>query len=257
MVVTPSKLLVPAFAALLLTCAAAPARDAATLRIATEGAFPPFSDITAGGEVQGFDVDIANALCGHMKVACEIVTQDWDGLIPGLQAGKYDAIVASMTITAERRKQVAFTHKYYSTPLALVARKDSGLAGTEPAAMAGRALGAQAASVHADYAQSVYGRAGADVKLYPSVDEALIDLVNGRLDAAISDRFALVDWMSKSGRDCCEIVGTLKDSESQAGIAVRLEDTALRDRLDAALDAILADGTYKKIQGKYFDFDIY
>lgn len=204
---TLSMRIAPLLLVLLVACVPAAAKDAAGLRIATEGAFPPFSDVTADGEVRGFDVDIANALCAHMQVTCEIVTQDWDGLIPGLQAGKFDVIVASMTITEERRKQVAFTHRYYSTPLALVARKDSGLAGTEPAALAGRALGAQAASVHADYAQSVYGRAGADVKLYPSVDEALMDLANGRLDAA--------------------------------------------------LDAVLADGTYRTIQARYFDFDIY
>ncbi|MGB3833629.1 MAG: transporter substrate-binding domain-containing protein [Mesorhizobium sp.] len=254
---TPSMRIAPVLLALLVACVPAAAKDAAGLRIATEGAFPPFSDVTADGEVRGFDVDIANALCAHMQVTCEIVTQDWDGLIPGLQAGKFDVIVASMTITEERRKQVAFTHRYYSTPLALVARKDSGLAGIEPAALAGRALGAQAASVHADYAQSVYGRAGADVKLYPSVDEVLMDLANGRLDAAISDKFALVDWMRKSDRDCCEIAGTLKDSETHAGIAVRLDDQALRNRLDAALDAVLADGTYRTIQARYFDFDIY
>ncbi|TIL79413.1 MAG: transporter substrate-binding domain-containing protein, partial [Mesorhizobium sp.] len=108
------------------------------LKIATEGAYPPFNTITADGKLVGFDIDITNALCAQMKVECELVTQDWDGMIPALQAKKFDAIIASMSITEERKKQVSFTNKYYTTPLSLVALKDSDIASTEPAALAGK-----------------------------------------------------------------------------------------------------------------------
>ncbi|WP_348640461.1 ABC transporter substrate-binding protein [Mesorhizobium sp. B1-1-4] len=227
------------------------------IKIGTEGAYPPFNTITPDGKVEGFDIDIANALCAQMKVECEIVTQDWDGIIPALQAKKFDAIIASMSITEERKKQVAFTHKYYTTPLSLVALKDSDIASTEPAALTGKTVGAQAATTQANYAQDVYGKAGAEAKLYPTQEEAITDLQNGRLDAVLSDKFVLMDWMKKASDGCCKMVGDVKGTETEAGIAVRLEDTALRDKLNAAIDAIVADGTYKKIQDKYFDFDIY
>ncbi|TIP94513.1 MAG: transporter substrate-binding domain-containing protein, partial [Mesorhizobium sp.] len=142
------------------------------LKIATEGAYPPFNTITADGKLVGFDIDIANALCAQMKVECELVTQDWDGMIPALQARKFDAIIASMSITEERKKQVSFTNKYYTTPLSLVALKDSDIASTEPAALAGKTVGAQASTTQADYAQDVYSKAGAEAKLYPTQEEA-------------------------------------------------------------------------------------
>ena len=252
-----SRWILSAAAAAMLTFGAGSAFAAEKLKIGTEGAYPPFNTITPDGKVVGFDIDIADALCAQMKVECEIVTQDWDGIIPALQAKKFDAIIASMSITEERKKQVAFTNKYYTTPLAMVALKDSDLTSTEAAALAGKTVGAQASTTQADYAQDVYGKAGAEAKLYPTQEEAITDLTNGRLDAVISDKFVLVDWMKKASDGCCKMIGDIKGTETEAGIAVRLEDTALRDKLNAAIDAIVADGTYKKIQAKYFDFDIY
>ena len=222
-----------ALAALLLSVGAASAQEGGKLKLGTEGAYPPFNTLTADGKLAGFDIDVGNALCAQMKVECEWVTQDWDGIIPALQGGKFDAIIASMTITEERKQQVDFTDKYYTTPLALVALKDTTL--TSP---------------------DKYAKAGADVKLYPTQDEAMADLTNGRLDAVVSDKFVLVDWMKTTGNDCCKLVGDLKGTESLTGIAVRKGDP-LREKLNAAIAAIVADGTYAKINAKYFDFDIY
>jgi polar amino acid transport system substrate-binding protein len=246
-----------ASAAMLVMAAGSLAQAQEKLKIGTEGAYPPFNTITSDGKVEGFDIDIANALCAQMKVECEIVTQDWDGIIPALQAKKFDAIIASMSITEERKKQVAFTNKYYTTPLAVVALKDSDLTSTEPAAMAGKTVGAQASTTQSIYAQDFYTPAGADVKQYPTQEEAVQDLLNGRLDAIISDKFVLTDWMKTASDDCCKLIGDVAGTETEAGIAVRLGDDALREKLNAAIDAIVADGTYKKIQAKYFDFDIY
>ncbi|MGB3417519.1 MAG: ABC transporter substrate-binding protein [Mesorhizobium sp.] len=231
--------------------------SAEKIKIGTEGAYPPFNSLTADGKLEGFDIDIANALCAQMKAECEFVVQDWDGIIPALQAGKFDAIVASMSITEERKKQVAFTNKYYTTPLAVVALKDSDLTSTEPAAMAGKTIGAQASTTQSIYAQDFYTPAGADVKQYPTQEEAVQDMLNGRLDAIISDKFVLTDWMKTASNDCCKLIGDVAGTETETGIAVRLGDDALREKLNAAIDAIVADGTYKKIQAKYFDFDIY
>ena len=160
-----SKWLVSAAAAAMLVMGGGAAFAAEKLKIATEGAAPPFSTVLADGTLAGFDVDIAKALCAQMKIECEIVAQDWDGMIPALQAKKFDAIIASMTITEERKKQVAFTNKYYATPLALAALKDTTLTGTEPTALAGKTLGAQASTTQATYAQDVYAKSGAEVKL--------------------------------------------------------------------------------------------
>ncbi|MGB3538016.1 MAG: ABC transporter substrate-binding protein [Mesorhizobium sp.] len=236
---------------------AAGTASAEKIKIGTEGAYPPFNSLTADGKLEGFDIDIANALCAQMKAECEFVVQDWDGIIPALQAGKFDAIVASMSITEERKKQVAFTNKYYTTPLAVVALKDSDLTSTEPAAMAGKTVGAQASTTQSIYAQDFYTPAGADVKQYPTQEEAVQDMLNGRLDAIISDKFVLTDWMKTASNDCCKLVGDVAGTETETGIAVRLDDNALREKLNAAIDAIVADGTYKNIQAKYFDFDIY
>ncbi|MDH4986162.1 ABC transporter substrate-binding protein [Aminobacter anthyllidis] len=244
-------------AALLSAAGGAWAQDAAKLKIATEGAYPPFNSLTADGKLIGFDVDIANALCTQMKVECEIAAQDWDGIIPALQGKKFDAVVASMTITEERKKQVLFTDKYYTTPLALIAAKTSELTSPEPDALKGKTVGAQASTTQSIYAEDRYAKAGAEVKLYPTQDEAVADLTNGRLDAVVADKFVLVDWMKTTGQDCCKMIGDLKGTESETGIAVNLENAALRDKLNAAIDAIVKDGTYAKINAKYFDFDIY
>ncbi|QPC86739.1 transporter substrate-binding domain-containing protein [Mesorhizobium sp. NBSH29] len=244
-------------AALFLSVASGSAEDTMKLKIGTEGAYPPFNTLSSNGTLEGFDVDIANALCAQMKADCELVAQDWDGIIPALQAKKFDAIIASMSITEERKKQVAFTDKYYTTPLAVVALKDSGMTATDPAAMAGKSVGAQAGTTQSMYADDEYAKAGADVKSYPTQEEAVADLINGRLDAVISDKFVLTDWLKGEGKDCCKMIGDVTGTETEAGIAVRLGEDDLREKLNAALKAIVADGTYAKIQAKYFDFDIY
>ncbi len=132
------------------------------------------------------------------------------------------------------------------------------MTGTEPAALEGKTLGAQGSTMQATYAQDVYAKAGAEVKLYPTHEDAATDLVNGRLDAIITDKFVLVDWVKNgNGKDCCKVIGDVKGTEAQIGIAIRQGEDALRERFNAAIDAIVADGTYKKVQAKYFDFDIY
>lgn len=244
-------------AAVAITAGSAAAQDRMKIKIATEGAYPPFNTIGPDGKLSGFDVDIADALCAQMNADCELVTQDWDGMIPALQAGKFDAIIASMSITEERKKQVAFTNRYYTTPLSLAVTKDSDFASTDPALFAGKAIGAQGSTTQADYANDHYGKAGAEVKLYPTQEEAATDLMNGRTDAIISDKFQLMDWLEKGGKDCCKLLGDIAGTETEAGITVRLGDDALREKFNAALDAIRKDGTYDTIRAKYFSFDIY
>jgi polar amino acid transport system substrate-binding protein len=230
------------------------------LKIATEGAYPPFNSITADGKIVGFDVDIANALCEKMKVECEIVTQDWDGIIPGLIAKKYDAIIASMSITEERRKLVDFSNPYYKSALTFVGKKGSGIKEVTAEMLKGKTIGAQAGTTQADYITAAFP--DVTLKSYPTQDEVNLDLVSGRIDLGVSDLFPMLDWTanSKDGA-CCELVGApvleAKYAGEGAGITVRQEDDVLREALNKALDEILADGTYKAINAKYFAIDIY
>ncbi|MBB6178237.1 ABC transporter substrate-binding protein [Pseudorhizobium flavum] len=234
----------------------AAAQDA-EIRIATEGAYPPFNFTDTDGSLKGFDVDIANALCEEMKAKCAIVAQDWDGIIPGLMANKYDAIIASMSITEERKQQIDFTNKYYTTPLAVIAPKDGDVKGVSVEELKDKVVGAQASTTQANYATDVYEKAGIEVKLYPTQEEAAADLQNGRIDALISDKFVVVDWLNGDGKDCCAMVGDVPGTETEAGIGIRKGEEELKERFNTAIDAIVANGTYGKIVAKYFPFDIY
>ncbi|MBT8767838.1 ABC transporter substrate-binding protein [Pseudomonas sp. DB1] len=243
--------------ATLALCGAVATAQAETVRIATEGAYPPFNYVDSNNQLHGFDVDIANALCAKMKVECELVAQDWDGIIPALLAKKYDAVVASMVITEERQKKVAFTDRYYRTKLAVAVAKGATVQDTRPESFKGLVVGAQSSTTQGMYAEDVFGAAGAEVKLYPSQDEANADLNNGRLDALVHDKFPLLDWLAKDGKDCCKLLGDIQETDDDVAIAVRQDDNALRERLNKALAEIIADGTYKQIASRYFPFDIY
>jgi polar amino acid transport system substrate-binding protein len=233
----------------------AAAKDWTTVRVGTEGAYAPFNFIDSAGELQGFDVDIARAVCEKMKVECTFVAQDWDGIIPALTAGKYDAIFASMSITDERKEVIDFSRPYYNTPSAFVAAKGSGLTGNSPADLSGKVLGAQSSTIQANYLEANYG--DAEHKLYPTQDEVNLDLVSGRVDALLVDKLVALDWLKTEDGACCELLGADLQIGGGVGAGVRKEDTDLRDKISAAIDEIKADGTYEAINAKYFDFSIW
>ena len=230
-----------------------------TIKIGTEGASPPFNNLNAAGELEGFDIDIAKALCEEMEVTCEFVTQDWDGIIPALQAGNYDAIIASMSITDERKEQVDFTNKYYNTPPAIAVPKDSELTEATPEALAGKTIGAQGSTTHSNYAEAKLS--DSEVRTYPTADEYKLDISSGRIDAVIDDVVVLSEWLESDDGACCKLLGTLTPDPvingEGAGIAIRKGEDELREMFNAAIQAIRENGKYEEIQGKYFDFDVY
>ncbi|OCP19863.1 MULTISPECIES: ABC transporter substrate-binding protein [unclassified Ensifer] len=249
-------------AIMLAVMAAATSAEAADkIKIGTEGAYPPFNFVDSAGKIGGFDVDIGLALCERMEADCEVVAQDWDGIIPGLLAKKYDLIIASMFITEERKKQVAFTNPYYLAAMTHVAPKGAGITAFTNEALKGKVIGAQSGTTQADFIAATYP--DAEIKLYPTQDEANLDMVNGRLDLQVGDMLPLLDWVTKNddGKACCEIIGEpITDKKfvgDGVGIAVRQDDNDLREKLNKALDEIRADGTYKKINDKYFTVDVY
>jgi polar amino acid transport system substrate-binding protein len=246
-------------AVIALSAGIATAKDWTKVRIGTEGAYPPFNNLEADGSLVGFDVDIAKALCDEMKVECEFVVQDWDGMIPALQAGKFDAIIASMSITDERKEVIDFSDKYYNTPPAIAAPVGSDLMGVTAEDLAGKRLGAQSSTTHSNYAEEHFP--DADLQLYPTADEYKLDLESGRIDAAIDDVVVLSEWIDTPEGACCRIVGTLAIDPVingiGAGIGIRKEDQDLKEMFNAAIKAIRENGTYQEINDKYFSFDVY
>lgn len=227
------------------------------LRIATEGAYPPFNYVDSNNNLHGFDVDIAYALCEKMKAQCTVVAQDWDGIIPGLLAKKYDAIIASMAPSAEREQKVDFTNRYYTTTLAIAIPKDSDITDINAQSLKDKSIGAQAGTAQAIYAEDHFVPEGTDLKLYPTAIEADSDLSNKRLDAIIHDKFPLLSWLEKEGKDCCKLLGEIDGTQSPISIAIRKNSDDLKNRFNKAIDEIRADGTYDKISKKYFNTDIY
>jgi lysine-arginine-ornithine-binding protein len=234
-----------------------------TIKVATEGAYPPFNFVDANGALQGFDVEIANAICAKMQVTCEVVKQDWDGMIPGLLAKKYDTIIASMSITPERKEKISFTGKYYNTPSVIVGASNATIAlgadgNPTPDSMAGKKIGVQRATVHENFARETFP--GAEVVVYDTADNANLDLTGGRLDARLDDILVLEDQVIKPNGDKFKVFGKGWSGGifgEGAGIGVRKEDEQLRTAIDEAIKAIRADGTYKTINDKYFTFDVY
>ena len=242
-------------AAFFVATSIATAKDWTTVRVGTEGAYAPFNFIDSNNQLQGFDVDIAKAVCEKMKVECTFVAQDWDGIIPALTAGKYDAIFASMSITDERKQVIDFSRPYYNTPSAFFAAKDSGLADSKPETLAGKTLGAQSSTIQANYLEEKYS--DNDIKLYPSQEEVNLDLVSGRIDALFVDKLVGEEWVKTADGTCCAVLGADIQVGGGVGAGVRKEDADLRDMISKAIEEIKADGTYEKINAKYFPFSIW
>lgn len=250
-----------ALAALLALSAAAQAQapDWKKIRIGVEGAYPPFSELTPSGELKGFDIDIARALCARMQAECTLVQQDFDGMIPGLMARKFDAVVASMSITEERKRQVAFSDRYYNTPARFVVKNGSPLTITVEG-LKGRKIGVQRSTIHDRYATETFK--GAQIVRYTKQDEIYLDLAAGRIDAALQDVVAAdVGFLKTAQGKGFGFAGpTYSDPKyfgDGSGIAMRKADAALQAKFNAAIKALRADGGYKALQDKYFDFDIY
>ncbi|MFT3955314.1 MAG: ABC transporter substrate-binding protein [Piscinibacter sp.] len=248
-------------AALLAFAATAHAQapDWKKIRIGVEGAYPPFSEVGPDGKLKGFDIDMANALCAEMKAECTLVQQEWDGMIPALNARKFDAIIASMAATDERRKSVNFSQKYYNTPARLVAKSGAGLQATAEA-LKGKKIGVQRSTIHDRFVTEMFKQS--EIVRYAKADEVYLDLAAGRIDVAMGDSVAVDGGFLKKpqGKGFAFFGPDYNDEKyfgSGSSIAVRKADEALAQKFNAAIQGIRASGTYKKIQDRYFDFDVY
>jgi histidine transport system substrate-binding protein len=231
------------------------------LKLGVDPTYPPLEYKNQDGTLTGFGVDIAEALCAELKARCVWVESSWDGMIPALLARKFDAVASSMTITPKRLEQIAFTDKVSNAPARLVVKRGSGLLPTFES-LKGKRIGVEQGSTQEAYAKRVWGSKGVEVLSYQNQDQVYADLVVGRLDASLQGSIQASYGFLKTapGKDY-EFAGeTLDDPDFFGvgdGLGLRKEDVALREDLNKALVTILANGTYARINNKYFDFDVY
>lgn len=243
----------------LLLCAFAGtvAEAAEKLRIATEGAYPPFNYVDAAGQLAGFDVDIAKAICADIQSECSFVAVPWNDLIGGLEKGDYDLIVASMAPTAERAERIAFSDSYYRSHASFVG--DAATVGdTTPEALAGRRIVVASGTIQADYAHKFYPKSeiveGADVP------EALALLAAGKGDITLIDAINGLDWMQSPEGERFTYIGDPVTSDflqSSANVAARKDAGDLVERVNEAIKHLRLNGSYERINSAYFPFSIF
>ena len=252
-----------------------------SIRIGTEGAYPPWNNLNSAGELEGAEIDFGNEACKRMNVECEWVTQDWDGIIPSLLNGKYDIIVAGMSITEERKEKVNFTNGYMTDGARFAVLKDSGLAnlkvagmekvnlnnaggkeqaaiGQLIAAMNGKTVCVQSSTIHQNFLEK--HMAGAvEIRLYQAVDDHNLDLAAGRCDAILADVGAIIDFIDTDGGVDVAFTGpTFSGGVFGDGVggAVRKDDTEILDMWNKVIAEMGADGTTSEITKKWFGRDI-
>ena len=238
--------------------------DAAPIVILTEGDYPPFNYRDETGALRGFDVDLTAALCARLGLECRIDARGWDELVPALERGEGDAIIASMLIPSPGRDSVArdgiiFTKGYYSTPGRFAVRRGNVPPAANPAALAGRRIGVQAGSAHQAFALMRFP--AAELVTFPGLAAAEESLAKGEIDLVFADRNALLRWLSQKEGACCRLVGPDYTDPTYfgrgAGIALKAGNEDLRDRFNEALASLVRDGTYTQISTKYFSDNIF
>jgi len=264
---------------LLMTISFAYAGDWSKIKIGTEGAYPPWNGTNAAGELEGAEIDLVFDLCKRMKAECELVAQDWDGIIPALQNGKYDAIIAGMSITTERMEVINFSQGYANEPASFSVLKSSKLAalkaggkvnmdaldGTSTAlldslkkTLKGTTVGVQGATTHENFVKQVLGDS-VTMKSYDTQENLELDLSIGRIDAALSDQGSMEKFMeSDKGKEIAFIGPGLGGGSFGGGVGVGLRkaDTDLLKMFNKAIDEARADGSLAKHFSKWFGKDI-
>ena len=251
--------------------------NADKIKIGTEGAYPPWNSKDASGKLIGFEVELAWTLCRYIGEQCEIVEQDWDGMIPALIMRKFDAIMAGMSITAERQKAISFSQGYADEVASLAVMKGSSLEGMETseginlgkktgavkkdlktltAALAGKTVCVQTATIHQNFLES--GDVGkVNVRTYKTQDEVNLDLSSGRFDAALAAAVAFSDYAEKSGKPVVLVGPTFSGGAfvNGMGVGIRKDDTELLNAFNKAIDKARKNGDISRIATKWFGFD--
>jgi lysine/arginine/ornithine transport system substrate-binding protein len=232
------------------------------IKFGVDATYPPFESLAPSGAFIGFDVDLGRAICAQLKVKCVFVNQAFDGIIPALKARKFDAILSSMTKTDDRAKQINFSSEMYNEPTSLIAKKGSGLTPTA-ASLKGKTVGVESGTIQESYANTYWKPEGVNVVSYPGQDQVYADLLSGRLDASLQDSVEADYGFLKTPRGAgYALAGNITSDPkdvlgSYVAIGVRKDEPVLLAKINSAIAAIIANGTYKKIESKYFNFDVY
>lgn len=229
--------------------AAAADTSGKVIRVATEGIYKPFSITNADGTLTGFDVELMRALCNEMKVTCDIKPQDWDGLLPGLMAKKYDVVIDAMSITPERQAQVDFTDPYFVNTLVFLTKKGSTINPDDPAQIDSHVVAAQRSTLSTQWMEKNHPKT--KLNLYEGLDNAFLDLAAGRSDLMLSDKAPAAFWINTPEGQGFELKGKEIDVDDKMGIIVRKGDP-LRLDFNKALSTVKANGVYDKIYQQYF-----
>ena len=232
--------------------------NADKIKIGTEGAYPPWNSKDASGKLIGFEVELAYTLCRYIGQQCEIVEQDWDGMIPALIMRKFDAIMAGMSITAERQKAISFSQGYADEVASLAVMKGSDLEGmdtpeginltlggsgvkktlkTLTGALAGKTVCTQTATIHQNFLES--GDVGKiNLRTYKTQDEVNLDLASGRCDVALAAAVAFTDYAEKSGKPVVLVGPTFSGGAfgNGVGVGIRKDDTELLKAFNKAIE---------------------
>jgi polar amino acid transport system substrate-binding protein len=233
--------------------------ETARLRIASEGARPPYNQLDAKGELAGFEIDLARALCSRAARVCDVVQQDWDQLLAGLESGAHDAVIAALTPTPERRARAAFGAPYLRMPLAFAAPRGRKPRSLEPDALADRAIGVEADAAHRAALEGFYPKA--QFRAYAALEDAMLDLAEGRVDFVVGAKDAVAAFLeTRRESRCCRLVGDAPHEawRDQPGFAMafRPADAALREAFDRALVEMRRDGTFDSISRRYFAWPV-
>ena len=227
-----------------------------------DATYPPFESLSPTGQFQGFDIDLGKAICAQLKVKCKFVSQSFDGIIPALEARKFDAILSSMTVTPQRAKQVAFSSEMYDEPSSLIIPKGSNLKPTAES-LKGKTVGVEAGTIQESYAKAYWQPYGVTVVSYQGQDQVYADLLSGRLNASLQDSVEAEDGFLKTpkGKDFAfggDVTYDPKDVlGSYIAIGVRKNEPELLKKIDWAIGQLHKNGEYNKIQAKYFNFSVY
>jgi polar amino acid transport system substrate-binding protein len=234
------------------------ARAPRQLRIASEGARPPYNYLD-GNDLAGFEIELGKALCAEMKAQCNFVVQDWDGMIPALNGKHFDAIMAAMEINDERREKIAFSKPYVRMPSVFLMSKKSDLKDSSPEGLAGQTIGVESGGTHQAYLEDAYKKS--ELKKYASLEEAILDMAEGRIDVAIGDKDAVTDFMTnRKEAQCCHLLADVPRDANYfgegIGIGLRKDEPELKAEFDKALDALIANGEFGRIRAKFFPFEV-
>ncbi len=236
------------------------AKEYKELRLGVDPSYAPFESKAADGSLVGFDIDLGNAICKELKVTCKWVESDFDGMIPGLKARKFDGVISSMTVTPAREKVIDFSNELFSGPTSLVFKKGAGFT-ADPASLKGKTVGYEQGTIQEAYAKAVLDKAGISTKAYANQDQVYSDLTSGRLDASIQDMLQAELGFLKSPAGADYEVSKPIDSEllpAKTAIGIAQGNKELKALLDKGIEAMHKDGTYAEIQKKHFgDLNLY